>query len=124
LEKFQAVAGRIKTRHMKENDKGNLNQKDRNRVKHEVIEAIMEDMPEAMVVGKAKEGIIVEIPHSHFGAITIVVDAKVKNMDFDSAGAIAQEEDRERKAKERAEKRRKDTKESIRQTQARKEQKE
>lgn len=120
MEKLQAVAETIGKRQMKENDKGNLNQKDRNRVKREVIQALMEDLPEDFVIGKAKEGIVIEIPHRHFGAITITVDAKVKNMDWDSASAIEQEADRERKAKERLEKRKKDTAESIRQTQARK----
>lgn len=105
---------------MKENDKGNLNQKDRNRVKRELIEALMEDLPEDFVIGKAKEGIVLEIPHRHFGAITVTVDAKVKNMDWDSQAAIDQEREREEKAKERKAKRDKDTKESIRQTQARK----
>lgn len=105
---------------MKENDKGNLNQRDRNTVKHDVIEALIKDFPEGMVVGRAKEGIIVELPHEHFGSITVVVDAKVKNMDFDSEAAIFEFKEKERKAKERAEQRKKDTAESIRQTKARK----
>jgi hypothetical protein len=110
LENFKQVASRIKARRMKENDKGNINQKDRNRIKHETVEAIMKDLPEDMVVGKAKEGIVIEVPHSHYGAVTIIVNAKVKNMDYDSASAIKEQEERERKAIERIEKHNKDTK--------------
>lgn len=120
LKNFTNTAENVRTREMKENDKGNLNQRDRNAVKHDVIEALMKDFPEGTVVGRATEGIIVELPHEHFGSITIVVDAKVKNMDFDSESALHEFAEKERKAKERAEQRKKDTAESIRQTKARK----
>lgn len=67
---------------------GKLNQVERNTTKAELMEALASILPEGLVLGKAKEGLVLEIPNVNEGAITVVLDIKIKALNFDGPNAV------------------------------------
>jgi elongation factor P--beta-lysine ligase len=60
-----------------------IQQTQRNNLKTEILQAIQEHMPQDIVIGRAKEGIILEFPNDELGAIAVVLDIKIKDLEFD-----------------------------------------
>lgn len=87
---------------------GKLNQVERNTMKSEILAAIGLDLPEGTVIGKCKEGLIVEVPNDNEGSITFILDIKIKPLDFDGLHIIeSYNQDKAEKA-ERAASRKRD----------------
>lgn len=87
------------------NDK--INQTQRNEIKAYGLSAIERDLVEnGLTVHRTKDGLVVEIPNNEFGVIYSVIDFKIKNLDYDVDGAVAEYNEaiaeRERKVLEKA----------------------
>jgi len=77
MENLQLVMNQIKEQEFKVSN-GKLNQVERNNAKAELLEAIGLDLPGEVLLGKCKEGLVVEVPNDNEGAITFVLDIKIK----------------------------------------------
>jgi hypothetical protein len=87
------------------NDK--INQTQRNEIKAYGLNAIERDLVEnGLTVHRTKDGLVVEIQNKEFGVIYSVIDFKIKNLDYDVDGAVAEYNEaiaeRDRKALEKA----------------------
>ena len=109
MENLQLVMSQIKEQEFKVSN-GKLNQVERNNAKAELLEAIGLDLPGAVLLGKCKEGLVVEVPNDNEGAITFVLDIKIKGLDWDGASIIADYERDQAEKAERAEQRKRDAK--------------
>lgn len=61
---------------------GKLNQVERNSTKAEILAALLQDLNH-IAVGKCKEGIVLELPNEQEGAISVILDVKIKPLDYD-----------------------------------------
>jgi len=108
MEFIKQFAEKVKALKLSITDKGAIKQTERNNLKNEMLAELIKDLPSGLVVGRAKEGIILELPNDNEGALPIVLDIKFKNVDYDTVTPVkdytqAQAEKVE-KAKEKAEK--------------------
>lgn len=112
MEKLQLVMNEIKGQEFKVSN-GKLNQVERNATKASILEAIGLDLPAGVLLGRCKEGLIVEVPNDNEGSITFILDIKIKPLEYDGMHVVeSYEKDKAEKA-ERAAARKKDAKASY-----------
>jgi len=108
MELLRLFAEKVKGLKLSITDKGAIKQTERNALKSELLEAFIKDLPSELVVGRAKEGIILEIPNTIEGSLPLILDIKFKNTDFDTATPVndfmVAQKDKIVKAKEKADK--------------------
>ena len=113
MENLKNLMTEIKKQKLSVSKTGLIKQNERNTMKSDLIMALMKDLPQNIVVGKMKEGIVLEIPNDNEGAIPMVLDIKIKNINFDTITSVeAYEKDKDEKAKKALE-RKKDQKASY-----------
>ena len=98
MENLKLALSEIKGQEFKVSN-GKLNQVQRNSMKAEILAALGLDLPEGVLVGKCKEGLILEVANDNEGSISVVLDIKVKALDYDSKNVIeSYEQDQAEKA--------------------------
>lgn len=66
---------------------GKLNQVERNNTKSELLNAFMQDL-NAIVVGRCKEGVVLQLPNDQEGSIHVILDLKIKPLDYDGLHVV------------------------------------
>ena len=89
------------------NDNGTIKQTERNALKTKLLEAFMADLGE-IVVGRASEGVYLELPNDVEGSIPVVLDIKIKNTTIDTYAPIQEYELKQKEKLERAKKQKKE----------------
>lgn len=87
---------------------GLIKQTDRNAMKSDILNHIMNDLPSEIVLGKTNEGLCLMIDNEGEGGIPIILDIKIKNMNTDLDTAIEEYKKKEVEKQERAEQRKRD----------------
>lgn len=68
---------------------GNIKQTERNQLKADTLEALGLDLAElGVLIGKTKEGLVLELSNDSEGAFPVVLDVKFKNVNFDTQLAV------------------------------------
>lgn len=92
---------------------GLIKQTERNQLKSDILDQIMNDLPSDIVLGRTNEGICIMIDNEGEGGIPVVLDIKIKNVNTDLDTAITEFNQKQAEKLERAEQRKKDAKASF-----------
>ena len=119
MKNLEAIMQDINTREYNVNN-NKLNQVQRNETKRQILEAIGKDLPAGILIGRCAEGLVIEVPNEIEGAITFILDIKIKSLDYDGVLAVQSYKQDQTEKAARREKRARDRAASYKTMQARK----
>ena len=91
MEKFQKFVSAIAGLVLKASE-AKVNQTQRNALKNDALEALLADFAalDGVAIARTNDGIVLEVANAELGSVYFEFDLKIKDLDFDFEGAIAE----------------------------------